>query len=62
MNEVAGPFTTPGVNGSWDGWCGGCTPLSDPDGDGIWSTTKMLEPGYYEYISLHTTAGLVMSL
>lgn len=49
MNEVAGPFTTPEVNGSWDGWCGGCTPLSDPDGDGIWSTTKMLEPGYYEY-------------
>jgi hypothetical protein len=49
MNEVAGPFTTPEVNGSWDGWCGGCTPLSDPDGDGIWSATKELAPGFYEY-------------
>jgi hypothetical protein len=49
MNEVAAPFTTPEVNGSWDGWCGGCTPLSDPDGDGVWSTTKMLAPGFYEY-------------
>ena len=25
MNEVLAPFTTPEVNGSWDGWCGGCT-------------------------------------
>lgn len=49
MNDVAGPFTTPEVNGSWDGWCGGCTPLSDPDGDGVWSTTKSLEAGTYEY-------------
>ncbi len=49
MNDVADPFTTPEVNGSWDGWCGGCTPLSDPDGDGVWTGTRMLEPGYYEY-------------
>ncbi|MBK7442888.1 MAG: hypothetical protein IPI65_15550 [Bacteroidetes bacterium] len=39
MNEVAAGFTTPEVNGSFNGWCGGCNPLSDPDGDGIWSTT-----------------------
>ena len=49
MNTVADPFTTPEVNGSWDGWCGGCTPMEDPDGDGIWTATKMLSPGYYEY-------------
>jgi hypothetical protein len=49
MNEVTDPFTTPEVNGSWDGWCGGCTPLSDPDGDGIWTATKTLAAGYYEY-------------
>ena len=42
--QVAGPsLHLKKVNGGWDGWCGGCTPL-DPDGDGIWSTTKMLEP------------------
>ena len=35
MNEVADPFTTPEVNGSFNGWCGGCAPMSDPDLDGI---------------------------
>ena len=49
MNEVGDPYTTPEVNGNWDGWCGGCTPLEDPDGDGIWSITKSLSPGTYEY-------------
>ena len=32
MNEVAPGFTTPEVNGSFNGWCGGCNPLSDVDG------------------------------
>ena len=49
MNEVGDPFGVPEVNGSWDGWCGGCTPLSDIDGDGIWTATKSLPVGYYEY-------------
>lgn len=49
MNEVAEPFTTPEVNGSFNGWCGGCNPLSDPEGDGIWSTTITLEAASYEY-------------
>lgn len=49
MNDVAEDFTTPEVNGNFAGWCGGCYPLSDPDGDGIWSTTISLEPGTYEY-------------
>jgi hypothetical protein len=49
MNEVTDPFTTPEVNGSWDAFCGGCTPLEDPDGDGIWTATKTLEAGFYEY-------------
>lgn len=49
MNEVADPFTTPEVNGNFAGWCGGCYPLSDEDGDGIWETTIALEPGTYEY-------------
>lgn len=24
MNNVAVPFTTPEVNGNFNGWCGGC--------------------------------------
>ena len=49
MNEVGAAFTTPEVNGTFNGWCGGCNPLEDPDGDGIWSTTISLAPGTYEY-------------
>ncbi len=49
MNEVAEPFTTPEVNGSFNGWCGGCNPLSDPDGDGIWETTLPITEGSYEF-------------
>ena len=30
------------VNGSFNGWCGACNPMSDPEGDGIWSVTLPL--------------------
>ena len=31
MNEVGDPYAPLlEVNGNWDGWCGGCTPLEDP--------------------------------
>jgi 1,4-alpha-glucan branching enzyme len=49
MNEVAAAFTTPEVNGTFNGWCGGCNPLSDPDGDGIWSTTLSIPEGTYQF-------------
>lgn len=49
MNEVAEPFTTPEVNGSFNGWCGGCAPMTDDNGDGIWKTTITLPAGTYEY-------------
>jgi hypothetical protein len=42
-------FTTPEVNGTFNGWCGGCFQLSDPDGDNIWSGTAMIPEGIYEY-------------
>ena len=29
-------FTTPEVNGNFNGWCGSCASMSDPDGDNIW--------------------------
>ena len=37
------------VNGSFNGWCGACNPMSDPEGDGIWSVTLPLDPGTIEY-------------
>ncbi len=48
MNAVTG-FTTPTVNGSFDGWCGNCHPLTDANADGIWETTLSLPTGSYEY-------------
>ncbi|MFN6379630.1 MAG: MopE-related protein [Flavobacteriales bacterium] len=49
MNNVTTPFTTPEVNGTFNNWCGGCAPMSDPDGDGIWELVITLQPGTYEY-------------
>ncbi len=48
MNGVSG-FTTPEVNGTFNNWCGGCAPMSDTDGDGIWELTIALEAGSYEF-------------
>jgi hypothetical protein len=49
MNNVTSAFTTPEVNGTFNGWCGGCAPMSDADGDGIWELNIALEAGSYEY-------------
>jgi len=48
MTNVSG-FTTPTVNGSFDGFCGNCHPLTDANADGIWETTLSLPAGTYEY-------------
>ena len=37
------------LNGNFNGWCGDCNPMSDDDGDGIWTLTIPLEDGAYEY-------------
>ena len=39
------------LNGSFNGWCGECTPMSDADGDGIWEVTvpNMATKKTYEY-------------
>jgi 1,4-alpha-glucan branching enzyme len=49
MSEVTEPFTTPEVNGTFNGWCGACAPMSDDNGDGIWELVIPLEAGNYEY-------------
>lgn len=49
MNEVTAPFMTPEVNGSFNGWCGGCAPMSDENGDGVWELIIALPPGMHEY-------------
>jgi len=48
MSNVTG-FTTPTVNGSFNGWSGTANPMTDANGDGIWETTIPLQAAIYEY-------------
>ena len=45
--DYSGPVYVSG--NTIDGWCGTCTPMSDPDGDGIYETTLYLAPGPHEF-------------
>ena len=49
MNDYNSAFTQVYISGSFNGWAGDATPLTDPNGDGIWSTTISLVNGTYEY-------------
>ncbi len=44
------PTTPVYLEGTFNDWCGYCMPLSDSDGDGIWSETYFLGPGDHQYI------------
>jgi hypothetical protein len=49
MQNVTAAYITPEVNGTFNGWCGGCAPMTDANADGIWETTLSLAPGTYQY-------------
>lgn len=49
MNQFAGSFTTPEVNGTFNGWCGNCNALTDANGDNIWETTVVVQADSIEY-------------
>ena len=49
MSAYSGTFNGVFLNGSFNGWCGYCTAMSDMNGDGIYTRSLMLEPGTYEY-------------
>jgi 1,4-alpha-glucan branching enzyme len=36
MSEYTGAYTTVNLNGSFNGWCGGCAAMTDADGDMIY--------------------------
>ncbi len=42
-------FTTPEVNGTFNGWCGNCAPMTDANADGIWEIVIPLAAGSYQY-------------
>jgi uncharacterized surface protein with fasciclin (FAS1) repeats len=41
--------TAPFLNGTFNGWCGDCNPMTDEDGDGIYTITIPLDSGLYEW-------------
>ena len=47
--EAVGSFTSVNLESPLFGWCGGCVPLTDADGDGVWSVTIDLALGNFEY-------------
>ncbi|MEZ4798641.1 MAG: hypothetical protein R2809_02455 [Flavobacteriales bacterium] len=49
MNNVTDGFTTPELNGTFNGWCGNCAVMSDADMNGIWDVALVLTQGSYEY-------------
>lgn len=49
MNDYTGTFTTPEVNGLFNGWCGNCIPLTDANTDGIWEVTVPIMDDSTEY-------------
>ena len=50
MNNVdPATFTTPEVNGTFNGWCGSCAAMTDADGDNVWEVTIDLANGPYEF-------------
>jgi hypothetical protein len=51
MNKYKGnAFNTVYVNGTFNGWCGACNPMSDADKDGIWDVTLPLSQDSIEYL------------
>jgi hypothetical protein len=49
MHDVTAAFTTPEVNGTFNGWCGGCAPMTDANSDGIWEITIPLPADTIEF-------------
>lgn len=49
MNQYGAGFGGVYVSGSFNNWSGDGNPMSDDDGDGIWSTTVNIEQGEIEY-------------
>lgn len=49
MSQYPGVFNTVAVGGSWNGFCGNCEVLTDPEFDNIYSTTITLAEGSYDF-------------
>ena len=60
LNEESVPGHTAYVNGGFNGWCGECDPMFDPEGDGVWERTIILPIGSHEFkFTTNGWAGLI---
>ena len=49
MNDYTGTFTEIQLNGTFNGWCGSCNPMTDDNADGVWEVTLPLVDEAIEY-------------
>ncbi len=49
MSQYEGTYGTVNLNGSFNGWCGGCAAMTDADGDDVYEITIDLPQGTVEY-------------
>ena len=49
MRDTNITYNTVYVNGNFNGWCGSCNPMSDPEGDSIWTASLPLTNDSIEY-------------
>lgn len=45
MSEYTGDYGMVNLNGTFNGWCGDCNPMSDEDGDGVYTIAMDLDIG-----------------
>ena len=55
MRGYTGSYTTPEVNGVFNGWCGNCNPMTDVDNDSIWEVNIDITLDTIEYKFSHDT-------
>lgn len=55
MNNFGGTFTTPELNGTFNGWCGNCNAMSDANSDNIWDVTVKIPNDTIEFKFSHDT-------
>lgn len=49
MRDYSGSYTTVNLNGDFNNWCGTCNPMSDPEGDSVWTVTLPLAVDSIEF-------------
>ena len=49
MTSYEGKYASVGVFGTFNDWCGTCNPMTDINGDGVYTSTIEVIPGQFQY-------------